>query len=782
MKKPEILAPTGTRESVIAAVNGGCDAIYIGGSAYSARAYAQNPSDDDLAEIIKACHLRGVKVFITLNTLYKEEELNAVIHFAQLVFNMGADGLIIQDLGLFSVLRDCFKGSGIILSASTQLTAHSEEAVAKLSSMGFKRVVLARELSAGEIADICEHKGDTEIEGFIHGALCVCYSGRCLMSSLIGARSGNRGRCAQPCRMEYSLYRNNRKLTDGCLLSPKDISALDILDEVATLGLDSLKIEGRMKSPEYVYEVVSTYRKYIDKLYNGGELNIDPQDSKDITQIFNRGGSSSTGYYNTFAGRSMMSESQKSSGVEIGKVKSYHRKSKKCCILLSDSVVAGDGVEIWSEPHCGGGVNKALNAGEELWLTIEGNIREGDRVFKSYDKALNDRLKRTYRDFERQLSVKAEISFVLGQPCRIVFPEYGISVEGDVAEAAQSSPMTRDDIISRLCKTGGTEFSFAIISAEVDDNIYIPVSRLNALRREACDKLRETVISRGLRHCEPVVYDDTANRLEKAAEPKLSVRVRTAEQFRAALMSGVDRVYSESISSDMVKNAHAKGIELYYALPHIARDGYVEYFKTGDKAGCDGYLLRCHTNALTDKPIALDYTFNIMNSATVGELKRAYCASTYTLSTELNTSELKKIADKDSEIYVYGRLPLMTTHQCPIGLYDGGKESGKFCSRRGNSDKYSLTDRKGISFPVMNCCEGCYAQILNSSPVAVTNRIAEVLNIKAGWYTVELTTENYRDASNIVAAYVSAVKEGIAAPTDFFRGKATGGHLFRGVQ
>ena len=254
MKKPEILAPTGTIESVTAALNGGCDAIYIGGKSFNARRYAQNPSDDELKDIINICHLRGVKVFITLNILYKENEIQGVLDFVKTVYDFGADGLIIQDIGMFALVKKYYPN--IIKSGSTQMSVHNKEGVKLLSELGYGRIVLARELSLNEVNEINKVKGNTEIEAFGHGALCVCYSGRCLMSSLIGQRSGNRGCCAQPCRMDYTFLKDNKVVKKGCIISPKDVSTVEILDKVMSTGTDSLKIEGRMKSPEYVYEVV----------------------------------------------------------------------------------------------------------------------------------------------------------------------------------------------------------------------------------------------------------------------------------------------------------------------------------------------------------------------------------------------------------------------------------------------------------------------------------------------------------------------------------------------
>ena len=487
MKKPEILAPCSTPESVTAALNAGCDAIYIGGSAFGARAYAENPSDDTLHEIIKTCALRGVKVFITLNTLYKENEIQKVLDFVEKIYSYGAYGLIVQDLGMVNLIKKYYPN--IRISASTQMTVHNSEAIDMLTEMGCSRIVLARELGQKEITDICSKKGNTEIEGFIHGALCVCYSGRCLMSSIIGQRSGNRGRCAQPCRMEYSLLEDDKTLKSGYLLSPKDISTAEILDKVLATGVDSLKIEGRMKSPEYVYQVVSTYRKYVDDVMENGTLTIDKEDISNLTQIFNRGGSSSHGYYDTYSSLNMLSKSPKSSGVEIGVVTGYNPKNKRCSIKLSRPVTAGDGIEIWSKQHTGTGVNQTAGVGSTISVVVDGYIQKGDRVFKSFDKALNDVLKKTYSKNTRKMTINATASVNVGEKSYIEFPDYGIRVYGETAETPLNRPMTEEDIVSRLSKTGDTPFTFNFIDCNIGENVYIPVSALNSLRRDALSEL-----------------------------------------------------------------------------------------------------------------------------------------------------------------------------------------------------------------------------------------------------------------------------------------------------
>ncbi len=767
MKKPEILAPTGTKESVIAALNGGCDAIYIGGQSFGARAYADNPSDDELKEIILLCHLRGVKVFITINTLYKEKELNNVLSFVSKIYSYGAYGVIVQDIGIAMLIKRNFPN--LKISASTQMTIHNTEGVRLMSSLGYDRVVLARELSKNEIADICSIKGNTEIEGFIHGALCVCYSGRCLMSSFIGGRSGNRGRCAQPCRMEYTLCKNKgEKIKKGYLLSPKDISTVNIINDVVATGVDSLKIEGRMKSPEYVYQIVSLYRKYID---NGGKPSN--EDIKSITQIFNRGGSSTEGYFNHYSGSEMMSTlTPKSSGIEIGRVVSYNPKNKKCTIKLYDDIIPGDGIEIWSKPHVGTGINNAAGKNQTITLTVQGRINKGDRVFKSYDKKLNDSLKKYCKKITRKLAVNIEVYIKEESPVKIVFADYGLTVTGDMAEKAQNQPMSADSIISRLKKTGETPFEFNVVKSEIGDNVYIPMSSLNSLRRDACCSLEKHLKEQLER--ENINAEYYSENTEKSYNPKITVLVRTMEQFKAAVDSDAEIIYCDILKPELAETAEKAGKDFYYALPNISRNGYERYINILDKTVCKGYIVRSWGAVKTDKEIIADYTLNTMNTAALSSLRNICGCERVCLSPELNIKELKQSADKNCEIVVYGRLPLMTTHQCPVGLYEGNKGRDKYCKNKGSNDSYYIIDRKNTKFPIVRDCQSCIAYILNSAPIHTLNKYSEIKAIGCGYHRIELTTEDYASALNIINSYIKGSAFEIKG--------STGGHYYRGVQ
>ncbi len=773
MKKAEILAPAGTRESVIAAINGGCDAIYIGGKAFNARHYASNPSQNELKDIIDICHLRGVKVFITLNILYKEKELNDVLDVVKEVYGCGADALIIQDIGMLALVKAHFPD--INISASTQMTVHSSEGAKLMKELGADRIVLARELSLDEIKDINSLQNRPETEVFVHGALCVCYSGRCLMSSLIGRRSGNRGRCAQPCRMDYTLLRDGKPIKKGCLLSPKDISGLDILDKIALSGVDSLKIEGRMKDPEYVYETVSVYRKYIDLACSEDKYRPDNADREELTAIFNRGGELSRGYFESFSGGAMMSASPKHSGTEIGEVLSFDRRDGICRIKLNRSVSAGDGIEIWSEPHTGAGINVTADAGSVITVRIKDSVRKGDRVFRTFDKALNDRLKRHTVKPERRLKVRIKASIGL-EKSFVEFTDYGIVYEGEGAQKALNRPMTEQEFTERICKTGDTPFEFVIEGVSVEDGLYMPVSKLNMIRRSACEMLEKHIIEKSRRQNANYRYEKTPR--EKASGAVITALVNTAEQLKACIEAGVKRIYCppETADESAYIKCREKGIELYIALPHITRRGNAVFYEK--YKSCDGYLVRSLGEMRSEKPIIADYSLNVMNSASADIMRSITGSDTLTLSPELNIAELNDTADKDCEIVIYGRLPLMTTHQCPAGLYDADKNSSKYCSLKGKKHSYALEDRTHRRFPVLRNCRECYALILNSEPIYVLNRAAELIGTGVGFMRLEFTDEGYKDCFELASEHINVIEKGLAPKLDI---KGTGGHFGRGV-
>ncbi len=774
----EILSPAGSAASVIAAVNGGCDAIYIGGRAFNARRFAQSPSDDELKEIIRQCHLRGVKVHITLNTLYKEIELNDVLSFASKMYSYGADAFIIQDLGFFSLVKNNFPD--IAAHASTQLTAHSLSQAKALKELGFERVVLSRELPLNEIRHITAELG-AETECFVHGALCVSYSGRCLMSSMLGGRSGNRGSCAQTCRMEYTLLSNNKEYAKGYLLSPKDTCMIRHTGELLDSNITSWKIEGRMKSPEYVSLVTKLYRKYRD---SGGR--VSPEDMKELTQIFNRGGELGEGCYYSHSCKDMLSSSPKSTGIYIGKITSV--KGKSCTIKLTEDISCGDGIEVWTKgEHTGTNISRAAKAGESVTIQINGRVNAGDRVYKSFDKRLADSLKNDSSAYTRRSRVNAQLTAHIGAPLELRLTStdgVSITVNGAIPEQPLKNSMSHADLCAQLAKTGNTPFILEFDSGECEP-LYVPLSSIKELKRTACEELEKAIMEHYTRA--DVTHQSYISRsTPKADITHLSVQVYTSDQLSAALDSGNTDIYCElnadnfANADELISKAHSKGSRLYFALPVIEREGLhkitTERIKALENTALDGYLARNLTDYATKKDIIADFTLNTFNSASLSLLREKY--KRVTLSPELNLKELKPLCGEGTEIAVYGRLPLMTTQHCPVGVHMARKSAAPFCKLKEKHPDCVLKDRKNALFPIITQCEGCNALIFNSAPLYLGNKWEDIAPLKCEAVRLIFTTETKNETAQLIKHHKNLLNgstEKIELPN------STGGHFYRGV-
>jgi putative protease len=591
--------------------------------------------------------------------------------------------------------------------------------------------------------------------------------------------------------MEYSLVKCKGKgrmnVKSGYLLSPKDISTATMIDELVESGVDSLKIEGRMKAPEYVARVVSFYRKYVDAACIGGDNKVSSEDIRELTQIFNRGGSSYTGYYHTYAGTDMMSSSPKSSGVRIGTVAEYDKSRRVCTINLTAEVTGGDGIEVWTQkgPHTGTNISHKAAAGSTIRLHLDGNVQKGDAVFLSYDKRLNDKLKTTYARASRQRKVYVDFKAVQGEEMCISVPEFGVEVKGSVVQAAQNQPTDSERIITQLKKTGGTPFEFCLNACDIGENIYISISELNELRRKACKELEEKITACYLREKKFVRTDKYTPK--KSDKPKISVLVSTAEQFKAALDSKPDRIYYvPENAKDLQKAtsaAHKNGIELFAALPYISRDcnaDNTKFIEECEKTSVNGFMIRSYMDITSEKRKVCDYTLNIMNSIGIQAAENIFGAESVTLSPELNLKELKALAGEDTEVVIYGRLPLMTTQQCPIGLYCGEKKNGKFCSEKGKNDTYILRDRKNAEFPIKPQCNACYAMIYNSAPVYIPGKTNDIMSIGAGMVRLEFTIEDYEHTKRVIEEHKRVICEG-EQPSYTPDKEVTKGHFYRGV-
>lgn len=743
----EILAPCGSPQTLRAALMSGCDSVYLGAKAYNARAGAANFDLEELKCAIDNCHLLGVKVYITFNTLCKDGETEGLFELAKKLCELGADAFIVADIGIFSAFKKYFKG--ININASTQMCAHSTDGALALKALGADRIILARELSLSDIADIRRALGDKpDLEGFVHGALCVSYSGRCLFSSFIGGRSGNRGCCAQPCRMEYTLLKNNSPVIKAPLLSPKDIMCAEHLNELIKAGVKAFKIEGRLKTAQYVAQTVKTYKKYLDKvLKENKDTKISEEDKKDLLQVFSRGGSFSEGLLHSQKGRDLLSKSVKNSGREIGVVAGEAKNG--CYIRFFEDLVCGDGIEI-AEENKGTSVSKPIACGEKVFFPLK--CKKGLKVTLSYDKRLTDRLNCELETAVRQREITARFTARINAPITLTLtsPEAEITVTADPPETAVTRPSTEEEITSRLKKTGATPFKITDIKTDIADNLYLPVKALNTLRRTACETL-EQKITASYRRTAPTL-PQKPRISPNAEEPFLSAEVTTCAQLNALISSPIKRIYiSEPDLIQAALKAFPETVEIYFALPYITREHALKTLKpiisSLEQTPITGYLTRNLTTLKTAKKIICDHTLGVFNSYTVEKLSELY--NGLTLSTELSIAELKPLCGENTEVIVYGRLPLMLTEHCPIGNFLGGNTGKRFCKLKNSPDSFALKDRTGAELPLIPHCEYCFCEVL--SPVPLCASQAAVLNPAS--FRLIFTTETGEEAAKITDGF-----------------------------
>lgn len=608
LSKPELLAPVGSWEALKAAVQNGADAVYLGGKAFSARQFADNFDRDELLRAVEYAHVRGVRVFVTVNTLVADRELRELADYLRYLYEIGVDAAIVQDLGVVRLARRILPH--LELHASTQMTVHNIAGVRLMQEIGMKRVVLSRELSLEDITAIKKATG-AELEVFIHGALCICYSGQCLMSSLIGGRSGNRGKCAQPCRLEYTLVdEKGRALaepnkTGSHLLSPRDLNLARHLPDLAAAGVDSLKIEGRMKRPEYVATVVRIYRRALDRAFAGysgitggvdavtaeppdtvpdqhgawPEQVVTAEEEKQLAQIFNR--DFTTAYFEQQPGRDMMSYKRPNNrGIKLGRVGRFDREKGLVEILLEDVLRVGDGIVIWVTEggRKGTEVNKILLDGRAVERAgpgdrVQGRVRTGDRVFKTHDIALMREAAQTFTSSQetKKIPLIFKVSAAIGGYLQItVRDEDGreVSAEGTIAlEKAEKKPLTEEALLGQLDRLGNTPFSIGHLEANIQPGVMVPLSEINEVRRQVIARLEEQRIA--------------ASRPRPLQDGKFTGAVAAVMDFRPAETPGrpfQPPVLTAAVGSlEAVKQAVKKGVQ------SVCYGG--DIFRSGNAAG-----------------------------------------------------------------------------------------------------------------------------------------------------------------------------------------------------
>jgi len=558
----ELLSPVGDFECLKAAVQNGADSVYFGSDTFSARAFAHNFGPEELEKAIHYAKIRGVKTHLTLNTLIKDDEFETALDLAKAAYRAGIDAIIVQDLGLATKLIKLFPD--LPIHASTQMTVHNLNGALKLQELGFKRVVLARELSMNEIDYICKNT-KIEIECFAHGALCISYSGQCLFSSMLGGRSGNRGKCAGPCRLPYELLEDDKKINSDYLLSTRDLCSLDYIPSFIESGVKCLKIEGRMKSPEYVATVTRIYRKYINLALSKEPYIVSKTDRKMLMQVFNRGMSSSGHLDNEPNKNLVFKEKPNNMGLLLGKVQNYNKSKGLITVKLKESIKIGDTISLENEKGSYT-ISELMEKNKNIVDTkvgqtvtigrMKGNISCNDKIYKMSSKELSTLAKESYKKENRKIPLNCKVIIKKGKPISIsITPANSIALYknlkiqyelNELPVEAKNKPLEKETIINQISKTASTPYQFKNINVVLDNNVFIPkLSILNELRRNALAKVEDYAI----RHCLRT-YSDSS----KIAKPSYTIKDDILSDMRNYIKTDINLTKLQSPKISVLLN------------------------------------------------------------------------------------------------------------------------------------------------------------------------------------------------------------------------------------
>lgn len=819
MNKTEILTPAGSFESLIAGINASCDALYIGGTKFGARAFADNFDERTLCKAIDYAHIHGKKIYLTINTLLKNSELEKeLFDYLHPYYVQGIDAVIIQDTGVLNFIHEYFPG--LPIHASTQMSLTQGCGAEVLKEFGITRLVNARELSVGEISEMRE-KTDLEIESFVHGALCYCYSGQCLMSSMIGGRSGNRGRCAQPCRMAYEFNIDGKTAVnqnEKYLLSPKDMSALSLIPKLIEAGIDSFKIEGRMKRPEYAAGVTSIYKKYVDRYYEYGPEKYEKLlkdnaketalDDEILMDLYNRGGFTK-GYYETRNSKSMISLTRPNhSGVPVGKVKEV--KGNQTVISLSNQINAQDILEIREDIR--NLYEFTVKTGESRGKNITANfnkglkIKPGNLVYRTKNNELLNSLGETYLKNQVKEPIQGILKLKTGEPMELALScgNQMVNLVGEIVSEALNQPLSEDKIRKQMTKTNDTAFFFQELELKLEGNVFVPVQKLNELRRDGITALEEKISESYRRHKAALKQSSPKSGQNKIPQSYkgISTLINQLPQLQAVLDSAeVTDIY---IESDMVSlqeltryTALVKkaGKNCFIAMPHIFRAGstvlFQKYKDILKDNTIDGFLIRNYEEYsfltkeldVRDKVLISDYHLYVFNQR-AGEFFRKLGINRITAPLELNYNELKDLAGEFNEMLVYGYIPLMVSAQCLYKTSAGGdnkvynKENDNPCCYAG-AKSGELIDRFSKKFRVKRHCRECYNIIYNSQGFSLLSNSAEVSTLLMERIRLDFTYETEEETRQVVQRFTDKYiyKKNIEIDEKDY----TRGHFKRGV-
>ena len=805
LKIPELLAPAGDMVSLNAAVCAGADAVYLGLEDFNARRGAGNFTLENLEEAGSYAHARGVKVYVTLNTLVITRELKKVLDLVERSISAGADAFIVQDIGLAYEIANV--AGEEFLHVSTQMNIHNSDGIVAAKTLGASRVTLARELSLEEIEELSSlaHVLEMEVETFAHGAICVCYSGQCLMSSCIGARSANRGLCAQACRLPWELTsgssgKNVAGKVGPHLLSPKDMCTVNNLEQLARAGVDSLKIEGRMKSPEYVFSVVKVYREVLDSLAKNEEAKATTRQMEVLKSSFSRG--FTNGLLFGERGCDFMSYDRPNNrGLFAGRVKNkriFSERKVELEIEAEAKISAGDTINIWTK-H-GGTVlkvpdNAAIKNSRIKFVVAENckDVRVKDRVFRV--KAKDDEFK--FDLFEPRIPIDVSMKLKLSEPFEIKVKAQGISaaVRGEVVDEAKTKAVTKDEAISHFDRLGQTSFVLHKIDVDLDEGVGIGFSQIHKLRSSALDELFSQLTR--VERKDLTFEARKCPKVKRQSVAKIGAMVTNADDARLANKAGCD-VYVPALNHIMGQGA-TEGVVLQrntqanypkdvtIASPIVSHDevGASREAKLGTSAkeqarSAKRVLCDDLASALAAKERGQAFEIGqfvpVTNDATI-TLINALEPDVVWLSCELNLKQIEDVASKltcDVGLFIMGRQRLMTCEHCVLMSEGACSENCQSCKRR--AVIHSLVDRKQIEFPVSSDALG-RSTIYNSVSLDLTPNLGELLKCGVNHFMIDGTLMSSRE----LASAISRAREALRTPPKTRLTNSTSGHLFRGV-
>lgn len=758
-KKYELLAPAGNKESLIAAVQNGCNAVYISGKNFGARKNAPNFDEEDLKWAIDYCHIRDVDVFVTVNTLTFNDEFNQLLSYLKFLYKIQVDAVIVQDISLLKYIKSEFKDFKV--HCSTQMSANTLADVEFLEKLGADRVVLGRELSFEQIKYIKENT-NIDLEVFIHGAICISQSGQCLMSSLIGGRSGNRGECAQPCRKYYDLLEEDvnqgfKTLKSGFLISSKDLMSIEYVQKLVDIGVFSLKIEGRMKRAEYVAGVVKTYKNFLDY------ASLEPVENllyfnRPFTKGFLFGDNSKELSNHLYPGVS---------GVKLGKIIGINKEKNLIKFKLLSELNLNDEVQIKrSKNTIGGRVEKIIQnnsskksakKNEIISINFKHSVKLGEVLYKTYDTNILKSLKNTFHKESLKISLNAHIKIKSNKPIVASLESGNIRVieNTDIYPSkAENISLDKEIIKKQFSKLGNTPYSLKSIEIELDDGLFLSMKDINALRRKLIEKL---YLKKTFRYDRDMNLDNIkepyniqiSNELNKNIE--FTYSLNSIEQLEAIMSFNINSVYYKDLNTlkeakDLI-NKKKSNIEL---IPEVFRlekyENLLKLKKEFKDLNIKTLLIQSygHINIFKEFNLIGDFSLNITNDNLYEFYKDVL--SKMTLSLELNKNRIKNmnLNNNKTEIIGYGHQAVMSLKYCLINTI----KNCNSCSK----DLYYLKDEMNEKFPLIKK-SNCFWEVYNSKKILLLDSLNDLKDINIGFYRLNFVTERKEEVIQIIDAH-----------------------------